>query len=88
MGLFRGVVIAPGRRGKGLGAAVLALVVRTLRCQGTPKLCGFFFADNLAIQCAFRRAGAIEEGYLKGAAMRNGKAIDMRLWSFNPPEGA
>jgi RimJ/RimL family protein N-acetyltransferase len=86
--LFRGVVIDPARRGQGLGAAFLRLVVKAVRAQGLTKLSAFFFADNAAILGTFRRAGAVEEGHLKGAAMRGGKAIDMRLWSFNLQEGA
>jgi RimJ/RimL family protein N-acetyltransferase len=86
-GLFRGVVIAPERRGQGLGAAFLRLVARTLRAQGFGRLSALFFADNIAIRETFRRAGAVEEGLLEGVAMRGGKATDMRLWSFIPAEG-
>lgn len=87
MAWFAGMVIAPEHRGKGIGAGFLGAVVHTLRAQGFRKLSAFFFADNDAIRATFASAGAVGEGYLKRAAMREGELVDMRLWSFNEPRG-
>jgi L-amino acid N-acyltransferase YncA len=82
MGFFAGMVIAPEQRGRGLGSDFLANVVFELRSQGFRKLSALFFADNVAIANTFRSVGAVEEGYLRRAAVRGGELIDMRLWSF------
>jgi GNAT superfamily N-acetyltransferase len=83
MGWFQGVVLAPEHRGFGHGAAFLRAVVADLRGRGFRKMSAFFNADNDAIRETFRSAGAVEEGYLRAAAMRSGSLSDVRLWSFN-----
>jgi RimJ/RimL family protein N-acetyltransferase len=82
MAWFAGMVIAPEHRGHGLGTTFLRAVVRDLNTRGVRKLSALFFADNHAVRAAFAKAGAVEEGYLKSAAMRNGEMTDMRLSSF------
>lgn len=82
-GWFAGMVMAPEYRGRGFGCELLCRAVWILRAKGFRKLSAFFFADNRAISNTFRSAGAVEEGYLRGVAMRGGELVDMRLWSFN-----
>jgi RimJ/RimL family protein N-acetyltransferase len=82
-GWFAGMVMAPEYRGRGFGGELLCRAVWILRAKGFRKLSAFFFADNHAIRATFRSAGAVEEGYLRGASMRGGELVDMRLWSFN-----
>ncbi len=86
MGWFAGMVVAPEHRGHGCGVWFLRAVVERLRAAGFLKLAAVFFADNEAIRFTFKASDAVEEGYLKGAVMRDGQMVDMRLWSFNAEE--
>lgn len=81
-GIFRGLVIDPAFRRQGMGKKAMSDVCSELKKLGYTKLIVEFFADNEPIMNLLRSAGGVEEGYRRNMTMRDGKLIDMRIWSM------
>lgn len=66
-GQFAGMVIAPERRGAGLGTRFLVLVAASLRDRGFMRMSAIVNREHRTIQATFARAGAVH---------------DMQVWTF------
>ncbi|MGZ8612740.1 MAG: diaminopimelate decarboxylase [Actinomycetota bacterium] len=60
-----GMAVAPDRRGRGLGSAMLAEALRWARAVGVDKVELSVYPDNRTAQTLYRRFGFVEEGRLR-----------------------
>lgn len=78
-----GLALLPEYRGKGLGTAAHAVVVRHLfDCTLAHRLEAQTDADNIAEQLALERVGFRREGVLRGARFREGEWRDLLLYAM------
>jgi putative acetyltransferase len=78
-----GMAVESGWRGRGVGAALMAEVIRWARAVGVEKLALAVFPDNEAALALYRRFGFREEGRLTGHSKKAVGYIDeivMGLW--------
>lgn len=79
---FRGIVIAPEWRGKGLGTSAVRSVMEILKRNGVKKFLAGIFADNAPVLNFLVQLGFKQEGYLYGVARRDGRPLDMRIMGY------
>jgi ribosomal protein S18 acetylase RimI-like enzyme len=78
-GRVRGLVVAPERRGTGLGRALLQAVEERARRHGYRKLVLQVLGTNTRAQRVYERAGFVREGCITGLFQLNGQYVD-DLW--------
>ncbi len=85
-----GMAVAPGWRGHGVGAALMAEAIVWARSQGVEKLALSVYPDNLRALALYRKFGFVEEGRLTGHSRKSigyRDEILMGLWLIDRPEG-
>jgi RimJ/RimL family protein N-acetyltransferase len=87
-----GMMVAAGRRGQGIGGALLSAALAWAR--GTPayKITLEVFPDNTAARALYRKFGFVEEGlFRRHVRRRNGElrdTIPMSVWLDDAPPAA
>ncbi|MDQ6835154.1 MAG: GNAT family N-acetyltransferase [Actinomycetota bacterium] len=82
-----GMWVAPGMRGRGMGAAALRLAGGWLLGPcGLDRLEVLTEVDNQAMLGAARRAGMVEEGVLRAYLRERGRRIDVTIFSLLPAD--
>ena len=78
-----GMAVAADRRGRGIGAAMLAEALRWARDVGVEKVELSVFPDNRRAQVLYRRFGFVEEGRLRRHSRKSFGDVDeilMGVW--------
>ncbi|HYF23251.1 MAG TPA: ribosomal protein S18-alanine N-acetyltransferase [Caulobacteraceae bacterium] len=70
------VAVAPERRGRGIGAALMEAAVRTATAQGATAMFLEVAVDNTAALALYERAGFRRAGFRPGYYRREGGAAD------------
>lgn len=85
-----GMAVARDWRGRGVGSALMAEVLRWAREVGVEKLALSVYPDNEAARALYRRFGFEEEGRLTGHSKKSigyRDEIVMGLWLVERPPG-
>ena len=83
LGFFRGMVMAPKWRGKGIGSLALRMAVqRLVAADGYSKLVVATYGDNARVRKMFEACGFEDVGYITGATIRAGQPLDVRIMTF------
>lgn len=81
-GQFRGLVIAPEFRGRGIGTQALTGAMEFLRSKGFRQFISMPFADNYAVKRMLLRSGFESAGTLYDATRRGGKPLSISIFQF------
>jgi RimJ/RimL family protein N-acetyltransferase len=76
-----GYLIAPGHRGRGLGADILRELTAWAFAQGVERCELRIDVRNTASEAVARRAGYTREGTLRSVHHRGDERIDVAVWS-------
>lgn len=85
-----GLAVAPGRRGEGIGAALVAEAFAWARAVGVEKLLISVYPTNEAAIALYRRSGFVEEGRLSRQARTSYGDADeilMAAWTEREERG-
>jgi len=89
---LRGLAVAPGRQGEGIGARLLEAAISRVRTAGARRLVLRVLASNpgarrlyerhgFEVEGTFREAFLLEDAYVDDLMM----ALDLSRWSTSPP---
>jgi [ribosomal protein S5]-alanine N-acetyltransferase len=81
-----GYLVAPGHRGRGVGAAILRELTVWAFAQGLERCELYIDVRNPASEAVARRAGYTLEGTLRSVHHRAGERIDATVWSRLPAD--
>jgi RimJ/RimL family protein N-acetyltransferase len=82
-----GYIVAPGARGRGVGAAILRELTRwAFEEQGGLRAYLMIDTDNVASQRVAQRCGYVLEGVLRSVHLKQGRRTDQQLWSRLPSD--
>ena len=78
-----GALLAPERRGRGMGTSAQRLLAEHLFATTTAhRLCAFTEADNLAEQRSLEKCGFCREGVLRQSGFRGGQWRDVVVYGL------
>ena len=82
-----GMAVAAGRRGEGIGSALLAAAIDTAeRWHGVRRIELEVYVDNAAAIALYARHGFDQEGVARGYALRDGRYVDVALMARIAPD--
>ncbi len=81
-----GYIVAPAHRGRGVGAAILRELTAWTFAQGIQRCELFIDVRNPASEGVARSAGYTREGTLRSVHHKQGRRVDVSVWSRLPTD--